>query len=121
MGPSRLSSERADHGHKLSECLGNAGSPPTDEVQQVWLVGFVPCRQLWPWPSVSSSWSVQGALSEGLQGFRASCFSITPTAQPGQESCLGTAVMDSAELSVCMPDPLLAGARVDSRATGTPL
>ena len=118
MGPSRLSSERAARGHKLSECPGNSGSLLTDEVQQV---GLVPCRQLWPWPSVSSSWSVQGALSEGLQGFRASCFLTAPTAQPGQESCLGTAVMDSAELSVCVPDPLLAGARVDSRAIGTPL
>lgn len=47
-GPSRLSSERAAHGHKLSECPGNTGSLPTDEVWEVWLVGLVPCRHLWP-------------------------------------------------------------------------
>ena len=58
---------------------------------------------------------------QGLQGFRASCFSIPSTAQPGQESCLGTAVMYSAEMSVCGPDPQLAGARVDSRADQGPL
>lgn len=55
VGPSRLSSERAAPWHKLSECPGNAGSPPTDEVQHVWLLGLMPCRYLWPWPSASSS------------------------------------------------------------------